>query len=513
MAKSSINFAKGSSHSFIHNDRAEAVEPDYLLPVEHRLGNECNRSASEAQALFDRWFDEAKENYQATYGQKFQGKKENGHWEAAINLNKEHTLADVERLVKEIEKETGFRAMQISIHRDEGHINERGQPIYNLHAHVDFFTFDQDTGRQLYRRSISNSERQRIRKEQGIPDGEPIPKHLTAVIDREKLSKLQDITARELKMVRGKKGSDAVHLKPKQKRAVEKEKAQIKEQITNLTDENAQLRYNFREAQKRITALENLDAEQKKELHRLNSEINKIKGDNSAKVAELEAKLQEAQKPQHEPINASKIVQLQDEVKLLQIVNKGLENELEKTKSATVPKEPENRAERVGNAIEGYLETLPKSTGVSVKSTELDEVSFYGQAGERAARYSRGEEYAAELVKKHTNMIGKVDKDALIAELGQEFKASSSIMYKGLSLVEDFKKGFDTAKRGFESALKRTEMALKDVFSKNWGKSFDQVQNERTEHERAQKAELVKQKEAEQPFELKRPSRGLSLGR
>lgn len=513
MAKSSINFAKGSSHSFIHNDRAEAVEPDYLLPVEHRLGNECNRSASEAQALFDRWFDEAKENYQATYGQKFQGKKENGHWEAAINLNKEHTLADVERLVKEIEKETGFRAMQISIHRDEGHINERGQPIYNLHAHVDFFTFDQDTGRQLYRRSISNSERQRIRQDQGIPDGEPIPKHLTAVMDREKLSKLQDITARELKMVRGKKGSDAVHLKPKQKRAVEKEKTQLKEQITDLTAENARLQYNFREMQKQISALEALNAEQKKELHRLNSEINKTKGDNSAKVAELEAKLKEAQKPQHEPINASLIVKLQDEVKLLQLTNKALETELKETKSATVPKEPEGRAERVGNAIEGHLETLPKSTGVSVKSTELDEVSFYSQAGERAAKYSRGEEYAAELIKKHTNALGVVNKSALTQELGQEFKASSSIMYKGLSLVEDFKRGFDNAKRGFESALKRTETALKDVFSKNWGKSFDQVKNERTEHERAQKAELVKQKEAEQPFELKRPSRGLSLGR
>lgn len=290
MAKSSINFAKGSSHSFIHNDRAEEVEPAYLLPVEFRLGNECNRSAEDAQALFGQWFEEAKINYQKTFGQKFQGKKDNGHWEAAINLNPEHTLADVERLVKEIEKETGFRAMQISIHRDEGHINERGHPIYNLHAHVDFFTYDQDTGRQLYRRSISNSERQRIRKEHNIPDGEPIPKHLTAVMNREKLSKLQDITARELKMVRGKKGSEAVHLTPKQKRAVEKEKAQI---INALTDENAELRYNFREMQKRISALEELNAEQKKELHRLNTEINKTRNDSEkdSKIEKLKAEI------------------------------------------------------------------------------------------------------------------------------------------------------------------------------------------------------------------------------
>lgn len=293
MAKSSINFAKGSSHSFIHNDRAEEVEPAYLLPVEFRLGNECSRSAEDSKALFDQWFDEAKENYQKTFGQKFQGKKENGHWEAAINLNPEHTLADVERLVKEIEKETGFRAMQISIHRDEGHINERGHPIYNLHAHVDFFTYDQETGRQLYRRSISNSERQRIRQEHSIPEGEPIPKELTAVMDRAKLSKLQDITARELKMVRGKKGSEAVHLTPKQKRAVEKEKVGIGERINELTNENARLLYNFREMQKQISALEELNAEQKKELHRLNTEINKTadNGEKDVKIEKLKAEI------------------------------------------------------------------------------------------------------------------------------------------------------------------------------------------------------------------------------
>lgn len=507
MAISSINFAKSSAGSFAHNDRT--ISPDYLID-DSRL-NEVSCTADQAQAKLQQLYAEAKENYQATYGQKFQTKFENTHWEAVVNLNANHTLKDLEELSRAIEKETGFTTLQISIHRDEGKITEDGRKEKNYHAHINFFTCDRETGRQLYRRTISNSERERIRKEHGLAKDEPIPKHLSAVMDKEKLSKLQDITALTLKMERGKKGSTAVRLDHRQYKIAAKEKEQHKEQIVDLTADNDRLRYNFREAQKRITALENLDAEQKKELHRLNSEINKIKGDNSAKVAELEAKLKEAQKPQHEPINASAIVKLQDEVKLLQIVNKGLERELEKTKSATVPKEPESRAERVGNAIEGYLETLSKSTGVSVKSTELDEVSFYGQAGERAAKYSRGEEYAAELVKKHTNMIGKVDKDALIAELGQEFKASSSIMYKGLSLVEDFKRGFDTAKRGFESALKRTETALKDVFSKNWGKSFDQVKNERTEHERAQKAELVKQKEAEQPFELKRPSRGLSL--
>jgi len=45
MAKASINFAKASSGGLKHNDRTEKKEPEYLLPVEHRLKNEVNVSA------------------------------------------------------------------------------------------------------------------------------------------------------------------------------------------------------------------------------------------------------------------------------------------------------------------------------------------------------------------------------------------------------------------------------------------------------------------------------------
>lgn len=519
------------AHSSAHNSREE--KPKYLIGTLPGSENVYDLRHSDSDFL-----ELAAAKYKETTGQKMQQKQKDALIkETVLSLEAHHTAEDVQKVFDELAaKYGGHYITELSIHRDEGHFEDKNgityyptkdilqkedgwyiiplaesvnhapeyrpkaeefsekvdidkfKPVYNHHAHVKFSMFDLETGK-------------------------------TGRMKHNELNDRITTAARVLKLEYKPENKNAKRVTVADRKA--QHKAVRNEKVRNFLEhghtleaknqEIDRLRYNFREAQKRITSLEGIDAEQKKELHRLNSEINKIKGDNSAKVAELEAKLKEAQKPQHEPINASAIVKLQDEVKLLQIVNKGLENELEKTKSATVPKEPESRAERVGNAIEGYLETLSKSTGVSVKSTELDEVSFYGQAGERAAKYSRGEEYAAELVKKHTNMIGKVDKDALIAELGQEFKASSSIMYKGLSLVEDFKLGFDKAKRGFESALKRTETALKDVFSKNWGKSFDQVKNERTEHERAQKAELVKQKEAEQPFELKRPSRGLSL--
>jgi len=181
MAKASINFAKASSGGLKHNDRTEAKEPEYLLPAEYRLQNEVDRSAGEASKMISDLYQEARENYRQKFGQKLQAKSYT--WEAVVNLNKEHTLEDVQRLVKEIEKETGFTGVQIAIHRDEGRV-ERGTPIYNLHAHITFFTLDRQTGEQLYRKQVTEKQ-----KERGIQP-----------MNRERLSKLQDLTAQVLKM-------------------------------------------------------------------------------------------------------------------------------------------------------------------------------------------------------------------------------------------------------------------------------------------------------------------------
>lgn len=557
MAISSINFAKSSGGSFAHNDRT--ISPDYLID-DSKL-NEVSCSADQAQAKLQELYAEAKENYQATYGQKFQTKFENTHWEAVVNLNANHTLKDLEELSRAIEKETGFTTLQISIHRDEGKITEDGRKEKNYHAHINFFTCDRETGRQLYRRTISNSERERIRKETGLAKDEPIPKHLSAVMDKEKLSKLQDITALTLKMERGKKGSTAVRLDHRQYKIAAKEKEQHKEQIVNLTADNEQLRYNFREAQKRITALEGIDAEHKKELHRLNTEINKMKIEGATKdlkISELEAKIKEGQslsdkyaslpirerlemraemrevlgentelksakeeikalkeakaEPQHEPINASAIVKLQDEVKLLQLTNKALETELKETKSATVPK-GENEASR---QIEKYLEAIPKSVQIHSEIADLDVVRFETRAEAKEKNYQHGEKYAKHILDKHTGLMGKVDKEALIAELGKEFKETAVILSKGQEIVKDFKSVIDRTKSGFSNTLKTAEKAFKDVFSKITGKSTEQIQEQRREAERAIQQEKIKQAEAQkakEPEQVKAPSRGLSLGR
>lgn len=241
MAKSSINFAKASNGGLKHNDRTENNEPEYLLPVEYRLKNEVDVPAEKAEKRIKDLYATAKNNYFRRKRQRLQATSY--LWEAVINLNEEHTLEDVQRLTNVIEKETGFTSIQIAIHRDEGRV-EDNIPIYNLHAHITFFTLDKN-GEQLYRRTIKASDRRRIEaallvKNPELKKGEPksnVRKHFNSlvaeeikkngykVMDRERLSLLQDITAEIMKMERGKRGSEAVRMPHKQYKEAKRREA------------------------------------------------------------------------------------------------------------------------------------------------------------------------------------------------------------------------------------------------------------------------------------------------
>lgn len=244
MAISSINIQTATAHSFKHNDRTDT--PSYL--VDSPSLNECNLGHEEAQNLLNNYVKEA-EKYRKDNGLRAMKKDTIKSVEAVVNLNASHTLKDVEKLAKTIEKEFGFRAVQIAVHRDEG----KDTKNKNYHAHIVMCNL--------------------------TPQGRTIQRTL----GREGLKKLQDITAKELWMVRGKEGSKAERLDHKQYKAV----AQEREDIA----------YSFREYQKRITALEIENTEQKKELHRLNTQVNK----GNSTVQELEKQLSEALESKNTP--------------------------------------------------------------------------------------------------------------------------------------------------------------------------------------------------------------------
>jgi len=261
MAKSSINFAKASSGGLRHNDRSEEKEPDYLLPLEHRLKNEFDISAKEAENKIKDLYLEAKNNYKNKFNQSLKAKSY--LWEAVVNLNKNHTLEDVQRLAKEIEKETGFTSIQIAIHRDEGHINERGVPQHNLHAHITFFTLDRENGQQLYRRGLT----QRQKREN--PN--------LKVMNKTRLSKLQDLTANVLGMERGKKGSKAQRLSHKQYKAVKQaELAKVKDLTAEIKELRAELKAQGAE-RKDYAKLEAKNKELKDQVKNKNLTIEELK--------------------------------------------------------------------------------------------------------------------------------------------------------------------------------------------------------------------------------------------
>jgi hypothetical protein len=246
--KSCVSFAKAAavksgSNPFAHNDRSEN-EKNYIIGSDDEQRNEFDKHALDAEKFYKELRTEAEINYRKKVGQKMKVKKGNDHWEAVINLKRNHTILDVQKVAQYLEKETGFTTVQISVHKDEGHFMIDGKKhspsetihkdktgkwffdrafkkpvdmtkakkIYNNHAHINFFTLDRKTGIQHYRKYNKRTNAL-------------ISKGMTKKV----LSEIQTRTAEILGMERGKIGSKAVRLTPRQYRAVVAEKETVKQ--------------------------------------------------------------------------------------------------------------------------------------------------------------------------------------------------------------------------------------------------------------------------------------------
>ena len=201
MAKSSINFQKSKGHSYDHNFRKD--EPNYLLKPADRLENFYWQNEKSAREIFD---EELK-----SYGTK-KGKRptfENSHWEAVLNLNKNHTLEDVQRVAEYIEQKFNITCATIAVHRDEGHY-KNDKPQHNFHAHITFVTV--------------KDGQQNWRKEKIKPAD---------------LRELQTAVAEMLQMERGQENSEAERLSHKQYKKAAQQKEQLEREILTLKERNA----------------------------------------------------------------------------------------------------------------------------------------------------------------------------------------------------------------------------------------------------------------------------------
>ena len=201
MAKSSINFQKSKGHSYDHNFRKD--EPNYLLKAENRLENFYWQNEKTAREIFD----------EELLNTKRKGgpipRFENSHWEAVLNLNKNHTLEDVQKVARYIEQKFNITCATIAVHRDEGHY-KNDKPQYNFHAHITFVTY--------------KDGQQNWRKEKIKPSD---------------LRELQTAVAEILQMERGQENSEAERLSHRQYKQVAQEKERLEAEILTLKERNA----------------------------------------------------------------------------------------------------------------------------------------------------------------------------------------------------------------------------------------------------------------------------------
>ena len=218
MAKSSINFQKSKGHSYDHNFRKD--EPNYLLKAENRLENFYWQNEKTAREIFD----------EELLNTKRKGgpipRFENSHWEAVLNLNKNHTLEDVQKVAEYIEQKFNITCATIAVHRDEGHY-KNDKPQYNFHAHITFVTY--------------KDGQQNWRKEKIKPSD---------------LRELQTAVAEILQMERGQENSKAERLSHRQYKQVAQEKEQLEDKILTLKERNAILE----QARKENTGLDRAKA-------------------------------------------------------------------------------------------------------------------------------------------------------------------------------------------------------------------------------------------------------------
>lgn len=142
---SSINFKKSTSFQVFHNS---SIRSDYAIGGELAY----TLKGYEALKLKEKIIAKAMQDYTQHIGQKFKAKSY--EWSAVVNLKPESTMQDCENLAKFFEEKYGFQCYQIAIHRDEGHIDERGEKVINHHAHLEFVTLDRKTGKNNYRREL-----------------------------------------------------------------------------------------------------------------------------------------------------------------------------------------------------------------------------------------------------------------------------------------------------------------------------------------------------------------------
>lgn len=201
IASANIQKPKKSSiwHMVRHGFQAKSVHPEWS----HL--NEVNMTGEEAVLLELDLLDKAREAYRSTHNNR-PFKSENNFLEMVVNLNANHTLKDAQKVADLIKEFYGYTTTLMSLHKDEGHYDENGNFVANVHLHLRLCTLDLETGENLYRKNLSSKKmckfQDELAKLLNMKRGEPARvtkrKHLSpgeykGMIERVETMTLEDV--------------------------------------------------------------------------------------------------------------------------------------------------------------------------------------------------------------------------------------------------------------------------------------------------------------------------------
>lgn len=138
MTISSIHFQKAEvEFAEKHNFRTEKKEPEYLLDKQYRKTNEYLK-LNDPKELYQEQLKLRNQNH----ARGFAPHLKDVYWEAVVNLDEKHSLADVKKVADFIQQKYHLQTCSIALHHDEGYTDKDGTVKYNHHAHLCFLTMD-----------------------------------------------------------------------------------------------------------------------------------------------------------------------------------------------------------------------------------------------------------------------------------------------------------------------------------------------------------------------------------
>ena len=256
--------------------------------------------------------------------------------ESVVVIEKDTKLKDLLNFTKEVEKKWGSKALQVHIHRDEGHCEVPGDEktwVPNYHAHIIWDWMDHSTGKSIK-------------------------------LNADDMSEMQDMVAEALDMERGQKKSETGldHLEREQfiKLKLEKEKKQLEEEKRKAQSEKDKAEKKAQEAKE----------EAKKAVAEKDEAEKKAQKAKTA-LSSAESKITEKQ---------IEIDRLKQRIDIEQVALEGLQSEVEEKRrekdSINTSDEWMNPALR---AVSGYLFNTDKVIKFAVET--IQDYAYSGTGG------------------------------------------------------------------------------------------------------------------------------------